>query len=97
MAVYYEWVVETVELDSEDIIDTEGCDNLERALELLACDPGEGHYNRLVLVRDKEASVNRYGDEDRQWAYVEDGELPLEFDGGAKVPEKYRKQYRDRG
>ena len=32
------------------------------------------------------------GLEDRQWAYIEDGKLPEEFDGGEKVPKRFHEE-----
>ena len=47
---------------------------------------------RLVLVRDRFNNVDG-GLEDRQWAYVQsNGSLPATFDGGALVPNKFRKE-----
>ena len=50
----------------------------------------DGWWSRLVLVRD----VYKNGDmKDRSWAYVSNGQLPLTTDGGAKVPQKYHKEF----
>jgi hypothetical protein len=47
---------------------------------------------RLVLVRDKENDVD--GLVNRQWAYVEDGELPETFDGSAIIPAKIKAEFK---
>ena len=59
-------------------------------------------YHRAVVVADEEPSqrlvlVRDWGNEnqgleDRQWAYVEGWKLPDEFDGGAKVPQRFQSE-----
>ena len=50
----------------------------------------DGMWSRLVLIQ----TVYRDGDmKDQSWAYVSNGQLPLTTDGGAKVPQKYHKEF----
>lgn len=92
---FYEWTVEQVD-SFGDIIETSGVPKLAEAMRH-APDPEDlaalncTHFD-LVLVRDVFNAED--GDlEDRQWAYVQDGELPEEFDGGTRVPAQYRKEF----
>ena len=45
---------------------------------------------RLVLIRDVFEGDGALVD--RQWAYLIVGVLPEEFDGGARVPQRFRKE-----
>ncbi len=78
----YEWDIETVDKfgDIQDHCHAERLNELKKKLE-----PNES----LVLV------VDQWNDEgliERQWAYVENGDLPDEFDGGYKIPKRFRKE-----
>lgn len=94
----YEWDLEVLDLESGDIEDhhfSDKCPGL----------PMDKNV-RLVLVRDtwrkmtdeEMGRASKYGVmpesemtlENRQWAYIEDGLLPKEFDGGSKIPERFR-------
>lgn len=89
--VSYEWRTEEVEIASVDIVDTVGHDNLEKAVARWKSKPDDGNEYQLCLTR---LLCNAWeGILDRQYAYVEGGELPAEFEGGAKVPEVYRKAF----
>ena len=50
----------------------------------------EGHY-ALCLVRSEIHPID--GDCDQEYLYVENGILPDEFNNGASVPKKCRKQF----
>ena len=84
MAVNYEWATE-YKLDSGDIEEVVHWDAAAEAIL-------DHHQNKevtdLVLVRDLWRDEDL---DDRQWAYVENGKLPKEFDGGAKVPQRFHK------
>lgn len=89
MPVHYEWDVETLEDDCDDIFDHHHSDTLQPIVHLLR-EP----RTRLVLVRDVGNDVD--GLTDRSWAYVINGRLPAHFsydcDGnevGAKVPKRF--------
>ena len=83
MSVSYEWDVEKITLDEhEDIIDHDHADNL---IDLKCHFPLEKD-KRLVLVRDE---FKDYDLQDRQWAYCNEAGLPIEFDGGSKVPKSF--------
>lgn len=86
MPVDYEWDVETVEIESEDIVDHEFCKDYADAKATAATAPGPGHRHDIVLVRDD--------DNGRSWAYMEDGKLPSHFSDAygnavAKVPKRF--------
>lgn len=79
---YYEWTVEE-ENDDGDIVDSFFFDTLAEAVKF-----GSG---TIGLVRN--AGSESEGVEDRQWAYPVDGKLPDFFDGGAKVPGRFTKEW----
>jgi hypothetical protein len=88
----YEWDLE--EFDSYgDVVNHHHSDSL---LEIGAPDFNRSRY-ALVLVRDSGSEAD--GLQDRQWAYTEphNGQLilPLEFDGGAKIPVRFNRELRD--
>jgi hypothetical protein len=99
---FYEWDVETfVEYDGtddEDIIDHSHSETVATLLPIVAhpdCAAPEGYEQgtvkaRLVLVRDvfDDAEILVH----RAWAYVDDGELPAEFDDGCKVPVRFHRE-----
>ena len=95
MPVYYEWDIETVDQygDCQD----HNHDSLPMLVSYKHDTPVDGKdYEKgsryqLVLVRDV---CNSNGDlKDREWAYVENNELPTQFTYGAKVPQKYLKEF----
>jgi hypothetical protein len=91
MTVYYEWDIETVEsgvveLDHAEIIDHYHHDKLSQMTDTLGfCHPDAAEQIRIVLVRD-----DRYG---RQWAYIDGGRLPDEFDEGTTVPRRFQLEW----
>ncbi len=88
MSVNYEWVIEELADDHDDIV------------ERYAYAPGELHnaikWARenctrwvLTLVRDQWRSDGQLTD--RQYAYVQgNGSLPAEFEYGALIPKRFR-------
>lgn len=88
MSVTYEWVIEEVDADG-DIINVDHTDTLADALKRMQYPVDDSNHNQLGLVRDTWSKDDPGNLEDRQWAYVEDGKLPAEFDGGAKVPKRF--------
>jgi hypothetical protein len=80
----YEWDLETVDKngDIQDHHHSGTCFDLVKY-------PMEENQ-RLVLVRDRYSDDE--GLQDRQWAYVENNKLPVEFDGGFKVPQRFHKE-----
>ena len=92
MSVVYEWVVEEVDSDG-DIVETAAWDTLSDCRKQMAKVNEPGCHWELCLVRNQ--GNNDQGLQDRQWAYVVDGELPDEFDGGAIVPKKYLAEFRN--
>jgi len=86
--VHYEWAIEESD-EHGDVLDV---DHNSIARLLRGYDWPNDQRLDLVLIYN-------FGNEadgllDRQWAYVKDGELPDEFDGGAVIPEEKRRQLR---
>lgn len=88
MSTTYEWVVECL-TDDDDIADTCAWGTLADAREWQAAMQARGERCALCLVRDYAEGGRMH----RQWAYVDDGALPEVFDGGAKVPARYRAEF----
>ena len=90
--ISYEWTVEAVTADEYgDVIDNDFRDTYREAVKS-AESMGTQHPGSEILiglVRDRHNDIDK-DLEDRQWAYLdEDGKLPKEFDGGARVPVRY--------
>jgi hypothetical protein len=86
----YEWTLEEID-EHDDVICSDFSDTLDRYREYI----GKSGY-AVGLVRDVytniDAGINA-DHPDRQWAYFdENGQFPEQFDGGAKVPQKYLKE-----
>ena len=92
-SIVYEWDVETID-EYGDIIDH---DHLGELSEINLSDLAENE--RLVLVRDIWEQLegktwnNGYSLKHRSWCYVEGDVLPLEFDDGEKVPQRFHKEF----
>lgn len=91
MAIRYDWDIETIDTESEDILDHDHSDTLAP---LLGREP-LGPDKRLVLVRDRGNDLD--GLQCRSWAYVENGKLPAYFTNAsgndiAKVPAKFHNE-----
>ena len=86
---YYEWGAEQTD-EHSDIID---CTFVNEG-ELAKLNPFLADGWELVLVRN--VGSDSEGIEDRQWAYPVDGKLPEFFDGGAKVPARFVKEWATR-
>ena len=82
----YEWAIEY----RDEHGDVEELDHFEKTVEALTVFKKEAGPADLVLVRDTWDIVQE-NLETRQWAYFENGRLPVNFDGGAKVPERFHK------
>jgi hypothetical protein len=91
MSVGYEWVTEEVEdtdLENEvDVISMIHYDTFRKAAERAEDLRAQGKQAMVGLVRDVGNEID--GLTDRQWAYIEDGQLPEKFDGGARVPKRF--------
>lgn len=86
--VAYEWTVETLDGPEDDIVDNDFFDRFREALSRAAALRAEGKRVEIGLVRSVWNNLD--GDlEDRQWAYLEDGLLPTQFDGGAIIPKRF--------
>lgn len=102
MTICYEWDIETVDAESDDILDHDHRDKLndfsmEQLLHAINQDLDPGNtYTRLVLVRD-----SFHGDDltSRSWAYVtDDGEMPENFldaydRATAAVPKRFIEEF----
>ena len=88
MTVTYEWDIETVDPDTDDILDHRHADKLSEL-------PKPGTNERLVLVRDDDAG--------RSWAYVKNGILPNffsipeadgnEYETAVAVPVRFEQEF----
>jgi hypothetical protein len=83
MTIRYEWDIETVCAESEDILDHDHRDKLsdygmEELIHAINQDAEPGNnFTRLVLVRDR---LDDGGVACRSWAYVtDDGKMPEQF------------------
>jgi len=97
MTIRYEWDIETVCTESEDILDHDHRDRLaefgiEELIHAINQDTEPGNnFTRLVLVRDD--------DNGRSWAYVTDeGKMPEQFLDAydrpvAKVPKRFVEEF----
>lgn len=75
----YEWVAEK--------LDEHG--DIEECVYLKTREEAEQIGGEIALCRRVHYLAD--GDEkDRQYAYLENGEVPREFDGGARVPNRFR-------
>lgn len=88
MAIVYEWQLEDVDEygDIQDLFSFNTREALEIAGKMYP--PEYDHYDYcLVRMQGNQAE----GLQDRQYAYFDlGGKIPEEFDGGAKVPDKFR-------
>ena len=95
MSVWYEWDVELVSNDEhEDIEDHYFCDSYIKCLAELERGPGEGYFQRAVLVRHVDRAD---GWRDDSWAYLEGGKLPEFFEDASlkktvAVPRTYYRE-----
>lgn len=90
MTCYHEWDIETVSIESGDILDHCHADKLKDLLQYKNTDPGTGKYYFLVLVRDTWHHDTLEG---RTHAYESNGEFPLVFENGVVVPKRLKKEY----
>lgn len=90
MSRAYEWVVEEVNAD-EDIVETDAYPTAAAALTHAHRRPAPGCRFDVGLVLN--IGDDDRGLQDRQWAYIDDaGFLPEQFDGGARVPQRFAKE-----
>lgn len=92
--IIYEWLVEQVNKDG-DIVDTYHFSTPEEMIKELSNKLDDGLHYEYGIVRDK---IDKFTSlEKREWAYIEDGVLPDEFDDGtgygAKMPQKLKDQW----
>jgi len=82
--VKYEWAAESVDShgDIQDIVYSPLLSDLEPLSH-------DGCSVEIVLVREEYLES---GDYDKQWAYIQNGKRPDVFDGGSKVPARFKKE-----
>lgn len=86
----YEWLAEGIS-QSEDVEELVYADSFARAVD--AAKGLLGEYPRSDIGLERRV-YDWTGDLiDRQYAYVYDGELEAEFDGGAKVPKRFMDEF----
>jgi hypothetical protein len=98
MATSYEWCVEIVVRESDDIEDNNFVPSFAKAASFVqsVTDEDDGYDYRIVLVRTE--GNEDEGVTDRLWAYVENGSLPEFFANahgnatGVKVPQRFHKE-----
>jgi len=94
----YEWDIEVIDLETDDILDHHFSDKcpgvpteadcklvLVRDVWIPMTDEQLGRHQKIFGV----PCPTDMDLHDRQWAYVEGGNLPVEFDGGARVPKRF--------
>ena len=81
--VGYEWACEEWTEDRSDVLENYFDERVLRCLETSK----QLQTFSIVLVRDVYCETE--GLIERSWAYVDNGELPEEFTGGAKVPKRF--------
>lgn len=84
--ISYEWVFEDYDVYG-DIIDPMFGDTLADVVQYA---PGNGDSYRVALTRIE-------GNDDdgllvREYAYLKNGKLPIEFEDGYQIPKKYHKE-----
>lgn len=84
MATTYEWIVETLDDDGDDIMEVDHFDTYAEARDYAA----KQARASVGLVRDVGNDVE--GLTDRLWAYVVDGKLPEVFEQGHDMPTEVR-------
>lgn len=104
MAIVYEWLVETVqpvemgkEHEDDEILESFYYNNPKEALEHIKRYPSQqGEFYRIAVMRENTGSTRVVLD--RQWAYVNDRQLPERFvysDGfkGKDVPKELHRKF----
>lgn len=93
--IAYEWVVETVELDYEDIEDLYHFETYAEVLRHVALYPAKpGTRYDIALTRRQYDATDPEALRHLSYAYIDeyDGGLPFEFDCGKRVPVRFQKQ-----
>ena len=89
----YEWAVEMTDDDSGDILDVSFWDTYWQALANASLPPEPGCHAVIALVRNVHYKAD--GDLiDKSYAYLKDGRLPVEFDDGLPVPQRFHAEVR---
>ena len=81
----YEWVLETLD-DDGDIVDVDHFDTLHDLVKHASDLDGK----RVALVKHTNLEYRDGEEIDRTYAYVEDGELYVQFEDGSTVPKAKR-------
>jgi len=87
MTISYEWVFEEYD-KAGDIVDPLFSDTLTEAL---SNEPeNESHEVGIALVRSEGDNID--GLQVREYAYIRVGRLPVEFDDGYKIPQRFHRE-----
>lgn len=89
--ITYEWIAEGIDQhgDVDDIHFASSYADAVASAANLAADYASADVGIVRRVHDWTGELVS-----EQWAYVQDGELETEFDGGAKVPKKFIAEFR---
>ncbi len=94
--IYYEWTVEHVDPEYEDILSVEFWNTADEAIRSASL-PSHCVTEDGVVCRVDIGVIRSKGNQDdglkhRAYAYVEDGKLPGQFDDGHVVPKLFQKE-----
>jgi hypothetical protein len=88
--ICYEWVIEYLDADGEDIEELIHADTFKQAAAYIEMAVAKGVRVDIALTRKAGDEVE--GLTERQYAYLNNDCLPPDFDGGAKVPKRFAEQ-----
>jgi hypothetical protein len=94
----YEWVVEAIDMEYEDVLETSGYDSLLEVCRHIKDFPLPQDQKYMIGLRRRRVIFvgGDFADdaEDADVAYIEDGRLPDRFpNSGAVVPKKYKLEF----
>jgi hypothetical protein len=90
MSITYEWVAEPTD-EYDDIIDPIFGDTYKEVADVTIANFKDAVVVNYALVRND--GNDEQGLQERQYAYIVDGLLPMLFDDGAAVPTRYGINY----
>ena len=94
----YEWVVEAIDIEYEDVLETYGYASLLEVREYIKKNPLSQDQKYMIGLRRTRAEyvggIYAGDAEDADIAYIEDGRLPDKFpNSGVVVPKKYKLEF----
>lgn len=93
MSIRYDWVIEIVNVESEDIEDLDYRDTYSEIISVIARNPlPDGYRYDIGLMRRRFSNDEQDFLLDEQYAYAEYGSLEPYFEGGLKVPSRFHKE-----